>query len=119
MTRAVSSPPAGWQLGRQGTGYEKRLLARGRWPLPFDVWLLRYRPGAGVPTHTDPVPGKRHYRLNVLLRRAEGGVFHCERTLWRRGRVVLFRPDQSLHRVTPVTHGTRYVLSVGWVLSAG
>jgi hypothetical protein len=35
-----------WQRGRQGTGYDKMLLATARWPLPFDCYLLRYPQGS-------------------------------------------------------------------------
>jgi 2OG-Fe(II) oxygenase superfamily len=105
-----------WEVGRQGTGYEKMLLATARWPLPFDCYLLRYRPGSSIPFHTDPVDGRRHYRLNVVLRRAVGGAFELDGApIWRVGRAVLFRPDLGRHAVSMVDRGTRYVLSIGWV----
>lgn len=107
-----------WQPGRQSTGYAKLLLATAPWPVGFDLYLLRYRQGQGIPRHTDPVPGKRHWRLNVeLVRSAQGGRFICHGPCHRWGRVVLFRPDQCPHEVLPVQAGRRYVLSLGWVRS--
>ena len=105
-----------WSPGRQGTGYEKKLLMRNRLLLPFDVYLLRYRVGARVPSHIDPVEGKRHFRLNwEVWRASEGGGFRCERTICSFWRWRLFRPDVAPHEVTEVTRGVRYVLSLGWV----
>lgn len=106
-----------WQLGRQGTGYEKCLLLTGLLPLPFDFYLLRYRPGHGIPPHRDPVPGKRHYRINLVLAHGkEGGRFICDQTLVSRPRFHFFRSDLATHSVEPMKAGTRYVLSLGWVL---
>lgn len=105
-----------WRSGRQGTGYEKMLLLANPYLLPFDCYLLRYKQGTGVPEHTDPVDGKRHYRLNVVLKRARhGGEFVCKTPIYEGRRVKLFRPDVSAHSVTAVESGTRYVLSIGWV----
>ncbi len=105
-----------WRTGRQGSGYDKMLLATSPFLVPWDCYLLRYRPGAGIPEHTDPVRNKRHYRLNVELKRArEGGEFRCADPLLQTPRIKLFRPDLSPHSVTPVEAGVRYVLSIGWV----
>jgi hypothetical protein len=105
-----------WKSGRQETGYEKMLLVANPFILPFDCYLLRYKQGTGVPQHTDPVDSKRHYRLNVVLKKAKaGGEFSCDNPIYESNRVKLFRPDQSPHSVTPVEKGVRYVLSVGWV----
>lgn len=105
-----------WVEGRQGTGYQKLPLLR----LGFaDAYLLRFPEGSHVPEHTDVVPGSRHWRLNVVLRRAgSGGEFVCARA-WRLGRVALFRPDSEPHSVTRIEEGTRYVFSLGWALPRG
>lgn len=105
-----------WRSGRQNSGYEKMLLFANPFILPFDCYLLRYKTGSGVPEHTDPVEDKRHYRLNIVLRKAkEGGEFYCAEPIYNGSRLKLFRPDRSPHSVTPVEKGVRYVLSVGWV----
>jgi len=102
-----------WEPGRQGTGYDKFQLL----DLWFaDAYLLRFPEGSHVPEHTDVVPGRRHWRLNVVLRRAvTGGDFVCGRAR-RLGRVCLFRPDREAHSVTRIEKGTRYVFSFGWTL---
>jgi hypothetical protein len=104
-----------WVVGRQNTGYERLTLIEGGF-LPFDLHILRYRPGDHIPPHTDPVEFERHYRLNIILTNAEGGEFRCGTTIFETKRIKLFRPDLEEHSVTLVTHGTRYVLSIGWVL---
>jgi hypothetical protein len=104
-----------WEQGRQGTGYERLTLIVGGF-LPLDLHILRYRPGDHVPPHTDPVEFGRHYRLNIILTKAKGGEFHCANTIFETSRIKLFRPDLEEHSVTLVTRGTRYVLSIGWVL---
>ena len=104
-----------WQRGRQGTGYDKMLLLTAPWP--FDCYLIRYPDGSEIPPHTDPVAAGRHYRLNVILKAPRsGGEFVCAKPLFATTRIKLFRPDACEHSVTRVVGGSRYVLSVGWVL---
>ncbi len=106
-----------WQRGRQGTGYDKMLLLTARWPLPFDSYLIRYPEGSEIPPHTDPVQAGRHYRLNIVLKASpSGGEFVCATPLYASRRIKLFRPDACEHSVTRVVGGSRYVLSLGWVL---
>jgi hypothetical protein len=106
-----------WQRGRQGTGYDKMLLLTAPWPVPFDSYLIRYPEGSEIPPHTDPVTAGRHYRLNIILKApASGGEFVCATPLYESKRIKLFRPDACPHSVTRVVGGSRYVLSVGWVL---
>jgi hypothetical protein len=106
-----------WQHGRQGTGYDKMLLAIARWPLAADCYLLRYPKGSAIPAHTDPVTGKRHYRLNIVIwQAAEGGDFLCNTPIFATNRIKLFRPDACEHAVSEVKRGSRYVLSIGWTL---
>ncbi len=106
-----------WQKGRQGTGYDKMLLVAAPWPAPFDCYLIRYPEGSEIPPHTDPVQSGRHYRLNiVLISPLSGGDFICAYPLFTTNRIKFFRPDVSEHSVTRVIGGSRYVLSLGWVL---
>lgn len=106
-----------WQRGRQGSGYDKMLLLTARWPLPFDSYLIRYPEGSAIPPHTDPVSTGRHYRLNIVLKASpRGGEFVCATPLWQSRRIKFFRPDACEHSVTRVEGGSRYVLSIGWVL---
>jgi hypothetical protein len=106
-----------WQRGRQGTGYDKMLLFTAPWPGPFDSDLIRYPDGSEIPSHTDPVQDKRHYRLNIVLKSPRaGGEFVCASPIFDGRRVKLFRPDVCEHSVTRVRGGRRYVLSIGWAL---
>jgi hypothetical protein len=106
-----------WQRGRQGSGYDKMLLLTGRWPLAFDSYLIRYPEGSSIPPHTDPVAAGRHYRLNIVVKASpRGGEFVCATPLWQSRRIKFFRPDACEHSVTRVEGGSRYVLSVGWIL---
>ncbi len=108
-----------WQAGRQPGGYEKRALFIGPLGLPIDAYLIRYPQGSEIAPHVDPVAaGKRHYRLNVVLRAAdEGGEFVCAATLFASARVKLFRPDIAEHAVARIVRGSRLVLSVGWLVA--
>jgi hypothetical protein len=105
-----------WEEGRQRTGYRKRRLLEIRWPLPLDAYLLHYRRNGRIGTHVDTVPGRRHYRLNVVLKRAPTGgtLLTAGRPILRlwSGRVTLFRSDRE-HLVLPVIGGDRWVLSIG------
>ena len=105
-----------WDRGRQGSGYDKMLLLTAPWPIAFDSYLIRYPVGSSIPPHTDPVTGKNHYRLNLILKRSSGGgEFVCSSPIVSTSRVKLFRPDRCEHSVTEVTGSNRYVLSVGWL----
>ena len=106
-----------WRPGRQNPAYSKMLLLANPFVLPFDVYLLRFRPGSEIESHRDTVAHGRHYRLNVVLRHAlSGGEFQCEQTLHESRSIKLFRPDLHAHSVSRVDSGSRYVLSIGWVL---
>lgn len=106
-----------WEKGRQNTGYDKLLLVANPFLLPFDCYLLRFPEGTEIPPHRDPVKAGRHYRLNIIVKRAPvGGEFICADPLFQTRRVNLFRSDLCTHSVTRVEGGSRYVLSIGWIL---
>ena len=101
--------PFRWQPGRQGTGYRKLRIAQGR---RWDLYVLDYPPGTSIPTHTDPVPCRRHWRANLVVwgeRAFEGDA------VLRVGPLVVFRPDVTPHAVTTVGR-RRVVLSFGVAL---
>lgn len=105
-----------WQSGRQQTGYDKMLLAGGYWPVPFDLYLLRFNEGSELPPHVDVVTKGEHYRLNIVLKAAKmGGEFVCNSPIFANARIKYFRSDISEHAVTKVLAGRRYVLSLGWI----
>lgn len=109
-----------WRGGRQRSGYDRMLLLQSPFPLPFDVYLLRFAEGSGIPPHTDPVTAGRHYRCNIVIKQArQGGEFLCASPIFATERIKLFRPDACEHSVTRVEQGTRYVLSIGWVRRSG
>lgn len=106
-----------WQPCRDYGGCYRMLLLASPLPIPFDCYLFRFLDGAEIPPHRDPVPSGRHYRLNIILKQPRsGGEFTCSDTIFDWNRVKFFRPDRSLHSVTKVQGGARYVLSFGWVL---
>jgi hypothetical protein len=108
-----------WRRGRQNSGYDKMLLLQSRWPLPFDLYLLRYPEDSHVPPHTDKVDFGSHYRLNLVVKKSgAGGEFHCAKPILSTDRIKLFRPDECEHSVSRMVGGSRYVLSLGWVLRA-
>lgn len=92
-----------WKPRRQGGGYRKMLLARGK---SFDLYLIDYPPGVGVPYHLDPVKGKRHYRANFVLRGSRAAFRTMPFASWDVGgflwtalgeRLTVFRPDAVGH----------------------
>lgn len=92
------------------------LIIRARWPLPFDLYVLRFPAGSAIAPHTDAVEGGRHFRLNLVVREAQdGGEFWCSAALFESRRIKFFRPDIVEHSVSTVKRGSRYVLSIGWV----
>lgn len=105
-----------WERGRQLSGYDKMLLLYGLWPLPFDMYVLRFPEGSEIGPHTDPVSENQHYRLNIVVWKArEGGEFQCKNPIYETSRIKYFRPDMSEHSVSKVVQGNRYVFSVGWL----
>jgi hypothetical protein len=106
-----------WEAGRQNTGYDKLLLAANPFLIQFDCYLLRFPEGTQIPPHRDPVKSGRHYRLNLIVKRSRaGGEFVCTDPIFETRRVKFFRSDLCTHSVTRVVGGSRYVLSIGWVL---
>lgn len=105
-----------WEAGRQNSGYYKMLLARLKWPLKFDFYLLKFLEGSEIKTHLAPVPKGRHFRINFIIKKAfKGGEFICNKTLFSNKRIKYFRPDLEKHSVTKIEKGTRLVLSIGWI----
>lgn len=107
-----------WKQGRQSSGYSKISLIQAMWPIPFDLYLLKFPEGSQIPEHVDKVDeGFRHYRLNIILKKSlSGGEFMAEKSIINRTRIKFFRPDISKHSVTKVVGGSRYVLSFGFLL---
>jgi Rps23 Pro-64 3,4-dihydroxylase Tpa1-like proline 4-hydroxylase len=104
-----------WTLGRQNTGYKKLKIFQF---LNMDCWLLKYEKGDYIPVHTDPVPGRKHWRLNITLKKAnEGGNLYIQdvdNKRWRvGGNLVLFRSDIQPHEVSRIISGERLVLTLG------
>ena len=107
-----------WQRGRQDSGYDKMLLCGAYWPIKFDTYLIKFPVGSEIKPHTDKVNSGKHFRLNIVLKRAQlGGEFICENTLFQSKRIKLFRPDITKHAVTKIEKGNRYILSIGWIKS--
>ncbi|HEX6832272.1 MAG TPA: 2OG-Fe(II) oxygenase [Rudaea sp.] len=120
MLRSYLRTALRWQKGRQQSGYDKMLLLQSLWPLPFDVYILRFPQGSEIAPHTDAVSSGRHYRLNIVIKRATtGGEFVCATPIYASSRIKLFRPDACEHSVTRVVRGSRYVLSIGWIRRGG
>jgi len=108
-----------WERGRQETGYDKMLLGVTFWPLPMDIYLLRFNEGSEIPPHRDSVEKGDHFRLNLVLKAAKlGGEFNCVDPIFETQRIKFFRPDVSEHSVSKVVKGNRYLLSVGWVVGS-
>jgi len=52
----------------------------------------------------------------VLKAPRSGGEFVCASPIFASRSIKLFRPDTCEHSVTKVVGGSRYVLSLGWVI---
>ncbi|HEY4057938.1 MAG TPA: hypothetical protein VGM39_15090 [Kofleriaceae bacterium] len=101
-----------WELGRQGSGYRKMKLGQGRF---WDLYVLDYPPGIGIPEHSDPVAGKRHLRVNLAVRTGHS-VLSAEAMLFHIGqRLSVFWSDRK-HSVT-ANESRRVVVSLGLALS--
>ncbi len=98
--------------GRQGTGYLKRALLEWK---GLDAWILTFPEGSRVPPHVDRIPGRAHFRLNIVLQEAAvGGQFICADPIFASRRVAFFRSDKSVHCVSRILRGERKVLSSGF-----
>lgn len=66
-TKTISMKLFKWQSGRQGSyNYQKFPIWFFRiGKLGFDAYILKYEANQVLPTHTDPVEGGKHYRLNI------------------------------------------------------
>lgn len=109
-----------WKSGRNQTGHFVHTICKSRWPIPFDIYILKFPEGSHTPPHKDAVyeefRGRKHLRLNIVIKQTEsGGEFRCQQAYVNFPRVKFFRPDIYTHRVDRITKGTRYVLSIGWI----
>ena len=83
--------------------------------VPFDVYLIKYPEGSRIDTHTDPVEGWRHVRINIVLKLAKkGGAFSCEGRIFGKQRLNIFYSDMP-HQVSKIEKGSRLLLSIGFV----
>lgn len=106
-----------WIGGRQDSGYQRMLVFRSKL-VRADMYLLRFPKGSAIADHVDTVGAGRHFRMNVIVKKAaHGGYFQCRHCIIDLPRLKVFRPDLHRHSVTRVKAGTRYVLSIGWVLN--
>jgi hypothetical protein len=106
-----------WKGGRQRSGYRTFLLFFNPFFIPFHVLLLHYPAWSYTPFHVDPVPGKRHYRFNLSFWLPKiGGTPLIVKPYINTRRIQFFRSDLCPHSVSTVYEGTRWVLSIGWVL---
>jgi len=107
-----------WEAGRQISGYSKLKLLTGGFPVPFDLYLLKFPEGSKIAEHVDIVDKEfNHYRINIILKKSKmGGEFLAEHSIIDWDRLKFFRPDIVKHSVTKVVGGSRYVLSIGFLL---
>lgn len=107
-----------WISGRQTSGYFKMLLATSNFPIPFDLYFLKFPEGSFIKEHIDPVKsGYKHFRLNIILKKSKiGGEFISEKHIFESSRIKFFRPDIYKHSVTKIEKGNRYVLSFGFLI---
>jgi hypothetical protein len=84
----------------------------------MDAYILKFPQGSTVPAHIDPVETGRHYRLNIVLKKANGGGETCvyDPCFHKSKRLFFFRPDTVLHGLSKVWDGTLYILSIGWIV---
>lgn len=106
-----------WTKGRQkGCHYKKLTLWMFRvFNYGFDAYILKYEPKQYLPTHTDPVEGGKHYRVNIGFGKS---VFECEKCIYKFKitdyfTVNVFRPDLYRHNLLAETK--TYKLSFGFV----
>jgi hypothetical protein len=139
LLQAIDAVPLVFVGGRQGGGYQKaslddvkavdglrgpleRLEALLGHPPAVDRYWLVYPTGSSIGAHTDPSPADDlvHLRANLVVDVGDGGDFQArgQTVDLGVGDAVVFRPDAVVHAVTPVTRGTRRVLSVGTVMTA-
>jgi hypothetical protein len=106
-----------WEGGRQQSGYGKMLIAESaNYLLPFDIYLLKYPEGSEIPEHTDPVPKRRHVRINLVLKKAKrGGMFSCTDAIFGSKRLNIFFSDRP-HQVSKIEEGSRLILSIGMLV---
>lgn len=112
-----------WESGRQDSKYSKLLLATSSF-FKFDMYILRFPDGEGIPPHTDPsIENYEHHRLNIFLNSPCVGTglvkIDGPHKRWWNDRIHLFRPDLHTHSMTPVSfiwsRDSLYILSIGWL----
>jgi hypothetical protein len=109
-----------WENGRQvinaGPSFYHKYCFLYSERFMCDGYLLYYPTGGEIRPHVDKVDFGRHYRLNIMLKKAKkGGEFICKDPIFRFWRIFFFRPDVSEHAVSKIEEGKRLMLSFGWI----
>ena len=92
------------------------MLLFGSDSFPVDAYLLSYPENSELPSHVDSVPGYKHYRFNIVLRKPrKGGELICEEAIINTPRIKFFRSDKP-HTLSLIERGRRVVLSIGWTV---
>lgn len=103
-----------WEQGRQDSGYlKKRIYSVLIFGIGLDCYLIKYPKGANIKSHVDAVDGKKHKRLNIILKQSKIGGQFIKNGKLQTGRIHYFRPDIDEHSVSEIREGTRIVLSFG------
>ena len=102
-----------WQQGRQQEGYYVlKLFSFWR----IDAYIIKCCHGVAIKPHYDPVPNKRHFRINLTFKGKDNfyivpphkAIFSLTKYL------TMFRPDICCHGTN---EGNAWkMLSVGFVL---
>lgn len=101
-----------WVAGRQNSGYYKMLLIASK-IFKFDMYLLKFPAGVGVPEHRDPsVFGYEHHRINIVLYGDVNKLVVSRKSVATR--IQHLRPDIETHSLGPVQK-TTVMLSIGWL----
>lgn len=99
-----------WKKGRQGSGYLVHTVCNFGF---FDIQLIKIPEGIEVPVHKDPIPNKRHYRLNIDLVKPEFGGRYVGKSIFKLPRIHLIRSDRDYHAISEVIKGQAVILSIG------
>lgn len=85
----------------------------GKLPIAADTVIIKYNEGAYLPDHKDVLRGFNCYRINFTYNSGSGGELTSDSFIYKSKYLNIFRPDTSLHGVSKVIDGTRWVFSIG------
>lgn len=102
-----------WEKTRASEYYDKiRLFKIFNF---MDCYIIKMSKAVAISYHTDPIPNKKHYRLNIFFIKRQCEFWIDFKQNYKR--IVWFRPDIQQHSLEVIGNDAKaLILSIGFAI---